>query len=240
MKAPGLAASNEAARIHEVYSRRESAGSADYYSWHREENQFRIYQTSRACIAALRKYGLFPLAGRKVLDVGCGPGDWLLTFLLWGAKPCDLAGIDVSESRIAQARLRLPDASLFAGDARALPFATGSIDLVTQFTVFTSVLDTGVKRAIAEEMRRVVRKDGLMLWYDFLYDNPRNPDVRGIGKQELTSLFPGCPMEFRKVTLAPPLARRTVRVSWAFSLCLEALPLLRTHCLALIRPRTAR
>ena len=87
--------------------------------------------------------------------------------------------------------------------------------------------------AMAAEMRRVLRPGGLIVWYDF-WTNPTNPQVRGIRPDEVRRLFPGCRCQFRRVTLAPPLARRLVRLSWTSALLLEKLRLLNTHDLAII------
>jgi hypothetical protein len=86
-------------------------------------------------------------------------------------------------------------------------------------------------------MVRIVKSDGLILWYDFRYDSPRNPNVRGIEKAEIRSLFPDCGIELHRVTLAPPLARGVVPISWIAALALEKIPLLRTHYLGVIRKR---
>jgi len=66
------------------------------------------------------------------------------------------------------------------GDASRLPFKDGSFDIVMQFTVFTSILDREVKKAVATEMLRVLKADGIILWYDYHMNNPKNPDVKGI------------------------------------------------------------
>jgi len=57
-------------------------------------------------------------------------------------------------------------------------------------------------------------------------------------------LFPGCAFEFHKITLAPPLARRVVPVSWGLAYGLERLKIFNsvpfgdTHYLVAIRQRT--
>jgi len=54
---------------------------------------------------------------------------------------------------------------------------------------------------------------------------------------EIKRLFPGCRYEFHKITLAPPIARRVVPISWIAALFLENLKIFNTHYLAVIRPR---
>ena len=52
---------------------------------------------------------------------------------------------------------------------------------------------------------------------------------------EIAALFPGCRLTLRRVTLAPPLARRLARVSWLASMVLARVPWLCTHTLGVIR-----
>jgi ubiquinone/menaquinone biosynthesis C-methylase UbiE len=127
-----------------------------------------------------------------------------------------------------------PGLAIVQAGADALPFADGTFDLVSQFTVFSSILDAGVRRRAAGEMVRVLRPGGLMLWYDFTR-NPTNRDTHGIGRREAAALFPGCRIEARSVTLAPPLARLVAPRSWLAAELLEMVPPLRTHLLMTVR-----
>lgn len=225
---------NEIERIRAEYESRAERIPADYYSWARPVNLFFQTTLCRDMIAALAAQGRFPLDGRRVLDVGCGMGRWLLEFAQWGADSDQLCGIDLSEDRIAKARRKLPGADLRSGDASHLPWPDASFDILSQFVLFTSILDAGVKRAIARDMLRVVKPGGLILWYDFRVNNPSNKQVRGIGAAEIRSLFPGCNIQMQSVTLAPPIARRAASLSWTLASFLEAFPFLRTHYLAVI------
>jgi hypothetical protein len=73
-----------------------------------------------------------------------------------------------------------------------------------------------------------------VLWYDFTYNNPRNPDVRGMPLARIQALFPHARIDARRVTLAPPLSRRAARLHPGLCRMLSALPLLRTHLLCWI------
>lgn len=225
----------EIARIRAEYKRRGRSLPSDLYGLNRPVNLFFHCQTIRKAIATLVREGSFPLEGRVIADIGCGRGAWLTQFVQWGARPADLCGIDLDEDRVQVARERIASGDLRTGDASRLPWPNATFDLETQFTLFTSVLDMEVKRQIASEMLRVLKPGGLILWYDFRYNNPRNPNVRGIGAKEICSLFPGCVVGLEKVTLAPPIARAVVPLSWVAGLILEKVPLLRTHYLGIIR-----
>jgi ubiquinone/menaquinone biosynthesis C-methylase UbiE len=183
----------------------------------------------------LHRASLFPLHGLRVADIGCGDGTWLLEFLQWGADPAALCGIDLRAERVQSARRRIPQADLHTGNASELPWADGSFDLVSQFTVFTSMLDPALKRAVAAEMVRILKPGGAILWFDFRFHNPRNLQVRGVRAAEIRSLFPDCEVQLTPVLLAPPLARRVAGWSWPLAELLTALPFLRTHFAGLIR-----
>jgi SAM-dependent methyltransferase len=189
----------------------------------------------RALIELLTRHAAGPVAQLDLLEVGCGHGDNLLELLTLGFDPARLAGNELLPERLAAARLRLPAAlALHAGDATALPFAPATFDLVLQSTVFSSLLDDGFQQRLAQRMWAWVRPGGAVLWYDFTWNNPRNPDVRGVPPARLRALFPDGRIDARRVTLAPPLARAVGRWPGAVHGALAALPFLRTHVLAWI------
>jgi ubiquinone/menaquinone biosynthesis C-methylase UbiE len=234
---------DEAERIRSEYARREAQLPKDQYSLGKQHNLFAYQQKNRLLLNLLAHEGLTPLDGKRILDVGCGEGQQLLDLVSWGARRADLAGIDLIHTRIARAHARIgggrdagesgPD--LRVGDASRLPWPEASFDIVHQNTVFTSIIDHEMKRNVAREILRVLKPGGALIWYDFLYDNPRNAAVRGIGAREIRALFSGCHVRLRRVTLAPPIARRLVPLSWVVSLLLETLVVLNTHYLAIIR-----
>ncbi len=223
-----------AQRICEAYARRQDRGR---YSWFRTDYVFTMQQRERHVLALLRRCGLADqLAAQKILDVGCGNGAWLRDFIKWGARSEHLFGVDLLSQRVEEGRRLCPAAvHLQQGNAAALGFPDASFDIVLQATVFTSILDAHLRRQVAAEMLRVLKPDGWILWYDFHFNNPRNPDVRGVKKAEIRQLFPACEIRLERTTLAPPLARTIAPVSWWTAQLLEKLPWLRTHYLGIIR-----
>jgi ubiquinone/menaquinone biosynthesis C-methylase UbiE len=147
----------------------------------------------------------------------------------YGAAPGNCYGIDSCAESVAAARELNPNITFFEGNAEQLPFPNNDFDLIFQFTVFTSVLDDGVRRNIADEIRRVLRPGGYFIWYDFAYSNPRNANVRGISRNKVRNLLGGFHLTFRKVTLAPPIGRAAVKVFPSLYWILRSVPLLRTH-----------
>lgn len=172
----------------------------------------------------------------SLLEAGCGNGQWLAEFQTFGFMPENIAGIELDGKRAEFAKRRIQGADIRNGNAAELPWKDESFDIVFQSTMFTSVKDLETRKEIASEMKRVCKKSGFILWYDFIYDSPKNPDVRGVGKKEVSSLFSPWKCEFKKVTFAPPLARAIAPYSALTADILETLfPFLRTHIIAVIR-----
>jgi SAM-dependent methyltransferase len=230
---PGNAFPAEEDRIREAYARRRDRITDDRYSLFLRGNTARLQEIDRHVLRLLSRYGRAGLHAQTILEVGCGNGYWLRKFVEWGANPAALYGIDLLEARIAEAaQLTAPGVNLFTGSARDLNFADATFDLVCQFMMFSSILDTGLRRRIAAEMMRVLKPDGMILWYDLRLNNPRNRDVSGLRRAELRSMFPDCRIELTRTTFLPPVARRLPWIG-AYYLA-SAFKLLNTHYIGTI------
>ncbi len=208
---------------------------SDLYSPFNLPNLFATQQRTRQVLTALRQGGIFPLEGKRILEVGCGDGGVLFEYLTYGSQQVHLHGLDLLPERLVVARQLLPSAPLLVADGQHLPYSAGTFDLVVQYTAFSSLLDGDIKQRMAVEMLRLLRPGGAILWYDFWW-NPSNPQTRGIRPAEIRTLFPGCRFDFHRITLAPPIARRIVPASWLFAAFLEKLVIFNSHYLVLIRP----
>lgn len=99
------------------------------------------------------------VAGKEVLDAGCGVGYG--TLILARAGAARARGLDISDEAVADARFRAgPLADFTKGDLRALPFPDDSFDVVTCFEAIEHV--EGQDRVL-DEFRRVLRPGGLLL-----------------------------------------------------------------------------
>jgi demethylmenaquinone methyltransferase/2-methoxy-6-polyprenyl-1,4-benzoquinol methylase len=106
--------------------------------------------------------------GQKVLDIAGGTGDLARAF----AKPVGKTGLvvhtDINEAMLRQGRDRLIDEGLLLPttmcDAEALPFASGSFDLVSVGFGLRNMTDKA--KALAE-MARVLKPGGRLLVLEF-------------------------------------------------------------------------
>lgn len=183
----------------------------------------------------LARRGVTDLGETRLLEVGCGNGGNLLEFLRMGCTAENLIGLELLPDRAARARRALPSGvRVMPGDALVADVEPASQDFVFQAVVFSSLLDDDFQQRLADAMWRWIKPGGALLWYDFVYDNPSNRDVRGVPLKRIRELFPQGRIDARRVTLAPPIARRVCRIHPSLYTFFNALPLLRTHLLCWI------
>lgn len=225
----------EAKRLRSIYRERETSEIQALYSPFLACNLHADHERETAMVALLRSSGIWSLSGLKILDVGCSTGSMLRRLLNFKADASTLFGVDLMEERVNLAHNLNPRLQLMCSDASALPFPNESFDLVIQSTLFTSVLDFNVQKLMAAEILRVMRCHARLIWYDFRYSNPRNKNVRGIGKSKIGALFPRCMVKYQRTTLAPPIARIVCRHSEFLYHILFAMKFLCTHYVCLIQ-----
>ena len=221
---------DEVQRIKYAYQRKKNnaASTYSYLFSQQRENEIKI---------ALKREGFASLDMNHILDVGCGSGEVLNYFLKSGAVPENLCGVDLLSERIEHAKRLYPRISFTCGNAEKLPYPDSFFNIITQSTMFTSILDMKMKRGIAAEMLRVLKWNGVIIWHDYRFDNPFNPNAKGIGKEEIQELFPDCQFDFKLVNLNPFIARPLSRLSWRLCEALEKISILRTHWLVTIKKK---
>jgi SAM-dependent methyltransferase len=117
------------------------------------------------------------LAGWRILDVGCGSGFWLRTFLEFDALPKDLVGIDVSDARIGIARAKNPLITLLHTNGITIPFKDASFNLVTQFVAFATMRSHALRSHVVSEIIRVLKPGGFVFWWDHYAIAPTDVDT---------------------------------------------------------------
>jgi SAM-dependent methyltransferase len=129
-------------------------GFAEAYAAENERSLLNAYYERPAMLALAGD-----VAGRRVLDAGCGAGPLFAALRERGA---DVTGVDASAGMLALARRRLgDDAALHVADLRdPLPFPDGAFDDVVASLVLHYLKDWGPTLA---EFRRVLRPGGRLI-----------------------------------------------------------------------------
>jgi SAM-dependent methyltransferase len=110
-----------------------------------------------------------PLAGRELLEVGCGRGGGA-AYVARALGPRRVVAVDLSPRAIAlcRARFRQPNLSFEVGDAERLPFADGAFDAILNVE---SSHCYGHFDLFLREVRRVLRPGGHFLYADFRFQD---------------------------------------------------------------------
>lgn len=104
----------------------------------------------------LMRFGLDRLErGSRILDGGCGLGEWTLALAREGF---DVTGLDLSESTVARLNTLFPDSSFKVGDLRRTGFADGAFDAYFSWGAFEH-FECGLGECV-EEANRILRPGG--------------------------------------------------------------------------------
>lgn len=227
---------SEMDHIRDRYAKRNQQNYGDQYSMLNPSVYMSYQEKERALLRFLTLYVGQNIKSKKILEVGCGTGSNLLQLIRFGFLPENIVGNELLEERINLAKHILPSTiTLEQGDACELSYEKESFDIVYQSTVFTSILAGDIKIKLAYKMWELTKPGGAILWYDFVYDNPGNKDVKGVKVSEIKKLFPQCvKCNIQRVTLAPPISRRVCKTHPSLYTLFNSLPFLRTHVLCWI------
>jgi ubiquinone/menaquinone biosynthesis C-methylase UbiE len=115
-----------------------------------------------------------PHSGLRVLDVGCGTGQFAVTI---APIVAEVVGLDLTPAMLEQAqecadRAGVGNIRWITGDSVALPLADGTFDLVVSRSMFHHAEDPVATLA---EMRRVCAADGRIFVSDLSPDPTKGP-----------------------------------------------------------------
>jgi len=148
---------------------RENYGSGDFY---RALDEIKLKDTE---VYSLPYWDFNGYEGKKVLDIGCGPGWYTVQYAKGGA---DVTGVDLTEQAVNLAGKfieieGLDNARVQQADAQNLPFDDNTFDLAASSGVLHHVPDP---QQAFREVRRVLKPGGeakLTLYYkNILLRNP--------------------------------------------------------------------
>ena len=106
------------------------------------------------------------VAGKKILEVGCGQGD----FCVWLAKhKAECTGIDIGSSLVeaatSLARINQVPCQFRTADAVDLPFGAETYDVVIGIGILHHFSESKTK-SVVREARRVLKPDGVAIFFE--------------------------------------------------------------------------
>lgn len=111
----------------------------------------------------------------KILDVGCGYGRTLNELYHAGYK--NLVGVDSSSGILERGKREIPYLNFVQNDSD-LPFDDNRFDAVLLFGVLCSVVNENAQRDLLNEIKRILKPEGVIYVNDFLINN----DIKSILK----------------------------------------------------------
>lgn len=220
---------NEIKNIFERYQRRENSELVEKNSNFHTYNNY-VNFSKEKIMGQIIDSKFEEIETIRFLEIGAGYGFNLYFFNRLGIKWENIYANELLPERVEALQTEFPKIGVLKGDASEIS-GQETFEIVFQSIVFTSILDNQFKQKLAKKMWSMTKLGGIVLWYDFIYDNPRNPDVKGVGKKEIEKLFPDSTnIKFYKTTVAPPLGRRIGKLYPFF----DIFPFLRTHMVAVI------
>jgi SAM-dependent methyltransferase len=224
----------EANEIRGRYYRRAAKDRSSLYCPLRPSNVLSFVEKYRHFCRVLNDHFGPHSAEKRYLEIGCGTGNNLLLLSTLGVPAEQLEGNDIFAPYMAVARKRFPDAvTLREGDFLDLDYADESYDCIVLSTVLSSILDPDFRARVVTKAHQLLRPGGIVLLYDFIFNNPWNRDVRAVSASSLKRIRPWRRTCFKRVTLCPPLARRLDAFPRLIRM-LSALKLLNTHLVGVL------
>jgi ubiquinone/menaquinone biosynthesis C-methylase UbiE len=130
-----------------------------YLQLRKEETSVKFYKELLETPYLFKMVG--DVKGKKILDLGCGPGFHANLLFKKGAK---VTGIDNSEESINHAKKESPESKFFIGDIEKLPFPSASFDIVFSAMVIGHMTKWD---KIFYEVKRVLKKGGIFVFSNY-------------------------------------------------------------------------
>lgn len=108
------------------------------------------------------------VSGARVLDFGCGSGEWTPTLSRIGAS---YVGIDISDAMVDICRSRFPDHRFLSYDGERIPLPDDSIDIAFSIAVLHHNALPAQDRLL-EELSRCLKPGGALFLFEGVGDHP--------------------------------------------------------------------
>jgi Methylase involved in ubiquinone/menaquinone biosynthesis len=129
----------------------------EFYEWRKSKKRRGFYERLVILPSLLKLLG--DVKGKKILDIGCGPG---LYASLLTQKGAVVHGIDISSELIGIAKKEAPTAELIIGDATRLPYKNLEFDIIIALHVLYYLKSWD---QVLKEIHAVLKKGGIFIFF---------------------------------------------------------------------------
>jgi SAM-dependent methyltransferase len=175
------------------------------------------------------------LAGKKIVEAGCGYGEKTRLLIELGAQPEEIYAFDTDIDVLGKAGSTINGPVFSLTDGTALPYANDTFDVAVLFLYMSVLEPTGVRPRAKAEITRVLKPEGFILWYDTLEKG--GGYLWGLEPKEIEGLFPGCRLELHRFGLKYRWTIRTVYKSFETARLLARSGIAKSHVIGIIKPK---
>jgi len=129
----------------------------EFYEWKKSKKRKDFYERFLVLPSFLKLLG--NVEGKKILDVGCGPGLYASLLAKNGAV---VHGMDISSELIGIAKKEAPTAELIIGDATRLPYKNLEFDIVIAIHVLYHLNSWD---HVLKEIHAILKKGGIFIFF---------------------------------------------------------------------------
>ena len=106
------------------------------------------------------------LASKKILDVGAGEGNFILSLLRLGADMEKITAVEMIKERFDRLKRKIPEATLQNKNYLDLKMDM-KFDIITILAVFSSILDENIQKNILKKAYNELDENGILIIYDY-------------------------------------------------------------------------
>ncbi len=187
---------------------------------------------NRRILAERRHVFADALSGsQKIVELGSGTGAVIADLNDSTEGKSFVFGLDVVPERARMASQA--GAVTVVSDATCCALQDRCVDVVVNCVAMSSIAPQ-LWPSVANEIHRILKPGGMVLWHDLRVPNPWNHHVKPLSRHTLATLFPNFTIVVRSATVLPQLSRRLPQIDRWYP-ALVRTRVFNTHLLGVLR-----
>lgn len=225
----------EKQQIIERYKKRENEKKGVVYDL-KPENQYIYYNYDFELSKLLQNDFLNgSITKKSILIIGSGFGREVYLLNRLGVHPSQISCFEVLEDRCNYLKSTVNGLKMCVNDY----FHSGSVkekfDYVICSTVFSSILDEKNRIQLLKDIENVLELEGKLIIFDFIYNNPKNKDVKKFVTKEYIRFTKLKTIKNKRIILYPAITQKIFQKLPLLVFILTQIRLLNTHSITILK-----